>query len=200
MAAASGCSSSGDDGNGADEARGSELTTHDNTATSSDEGGCRDEQSNRAAPPDHVDPGTEMSYAGVPPVSGVHWAKWPDITKILYGADERPELGQLVHSEEHGWVLAWYDDSIADGESAMSELSDAADQVDDTDPTKIVFVPWTASDGAAFPGGAHVALTAWSGEDDGTEWRQFCRSPDAAAVLAFSERHPYTAAREPNGP
>ncbi len=196
-----GCSSSGGgNGDDADAARGADQAVDDRSSTGADQGGCTGDQSNRAAGPLHVDPGTAMSYAGTPPVSGKHWGQWPDLTKALYVAAERPELGQLVHSQEHGWTMVWYDESIASDEKAMQTLRAFAAEVDDADLTKVVVVPWTGADGDAFPGGAHVAFTHWGNEDDGTEWRQFCATPSAAALVAFSARHPSSESREPNGP
>ncbi len=185
----------GNDGSDADASRGETTTTIPDTASA--DGQCDDEQANKTGSHDHVEPGTEMEYTGVPPVSGLHWAEAPDIGKRLYLADERPELGELVHSQEHGWTIVWYDDSIPADDAA---LTDAAQGVDDADSTKVVFMPWTADDGQSFPDRAHIAITHWGTADDGTEYRQFCRSPSAAAVLAFSERHPYTDSPEPDAP
>jgi hypothetical protein len=201
-AAAAGCTSdtNGTDGSGADAQRGTQVTTHTGTGTDGNAGGCQDEVSNRAAPPAHVTPGTAMTYTGVPPVSGTHWAQWPDITKTVYVADERPQLGELVHSQEHGWTIVWYDESIAGDDAAMAQLRDVAGQVDAADLSKVVFVPWTSDDGDPFPDGMHVALTHWGVEDDGTEWRQFCATPSLAAVVAFASRHPTSDSREPDAP
>ena len=192
-----GCQPS-DDGSNADAARGTDVTTIGGTATS--DGDCADEQADLAASHDHVDSGTTMDYSGIPPVSGNHWAVAPDITKTLYQANERPELGELVHSEEHGWTIVWYDESIANHAGSTAALSGAAQTVDQATVTKVVFVPWTAADGDQFPDDAHVAITHWGNDDDGTEYRQFCGSPSAAAVLAFADRHPATESREPNAP
>lgn len=187
------------DGNNADAARGGTVTSHEGTGTSDDEGGCANEVSNQAAPPQHVKPGTEMGYDGVPPVSGKHWAQWPDITKALYVAEERPDLGQVVHAQEHGWTIVWHDESLAADDAAMDTLR-VADDVDGLNLTKVVFMPWTAADGDRFPDPMHLAFTHWGDEDDGTEWRQFCATPSAAAVAAFSERHPSSESREPDAP
>ena len=188
------------DGTDADADRGSEVTTHDGTGTDDTQGGCLDEESNSAAEAHHVDPGTTMDYTGVPPVSGKHWGQWPDIDKTLYVADERPELGELVHSQEHGWTMVWYDESIADDDAAMANLEDVASQVDDADLTKVVIVPWTSDDGDAFPDDTHVAFTHWGNDDDGTEWRQFCVEPNVDAIVAFSGRHPSSESNEPDSP
>lgn len=160
---------------------------------------CTPDESEHAAPPDHVDVGTEVAYEGVPPVSGTHWAQWPDITLKLYVAADRPELEELVHSHEHAWTFVWYDESIA-GESQLADLRQVA--FDIRGLAKTAIVPWTSADGEAFPDGMHVAITHWSasGGSGGTEWRQFCEGADSAVITAFTERHPDTDAPEPNGP
>ena len=178
-------------GRGADADRGTEVTTVSGTATDEAQGGCADEVTNAAGGADHVDNGTEMYYAGVPPVSGSHWGQWPDITPQVYEADERPELGELVHSQEHGWTIVWYDESLADDDAAMADLQSASDAVNDAGAVKVVFVPWTADDGDAFPDDAQIAITHWSGaDDDEREVRQFCATVNADAIIAFSERRP----------
>jgi len=162
--------------------------------------GCAPEESNDEAPPAHVAVGTAMEYEGVPPVSGTHWSRWPDITKMLYVADDRPDLGELVHSQEHGWTFVWYDESVTGDEQAMTYLTRVARQVAPRPKTAVV--PWTSVDGEDFPKGMHVAITHWSATraGGGTEWRQFCTQPEVGAILAFVDRHPYTDAHEPDGP
>ena len=198
LAACSG--SDGDAGEDADGERGTEVTTVSGTGTDAAQGGCADEVTNSAGGADHVDNGTTMSYAGVPPVSGAHWAQWPDITPQVYEADERPELGELVHSQEHGWTIVWYDESLADDDAAMADLQTASDAVNDAGVVKVVFVPWTSDDGEAFPDDAQIAITHWSGPRRRAEVRQFCASANADAIIAFDERWPYTDSREPNAP
>jgi hypothetical protein len=196
-----GCSAGvSDNGDDADAGRGTTITTHPGTGTGPDDGDCADEESNAAAEPEHVNPGTTMSYTGVPPVSGKHWAQWPDVSKTLYVADERPELGEIVHSMEHGWTVVWYDDSVAGDDTALSALHDVASQVDDAGLDKVVIVPWTSDDGDAFPDGKHVAFTHWGNEGDGTEWRQFCATASLPAISGFAERHPASTSFEPDAP
>ena len=115
-----------------------------------------------------------------------------DITPQVYEVDERPELGKLVHSQEHGWTIVWYDESLADDDAAMAELQAASDTVNDAGAVKVVFVPWTDDDGDAFPDDANDRDDALDGQPDGDELevRQFCATINADAVLAFSERDP----------
>lgn len=182
----------------ADPTSSSEVTTEVTTApvtevstvTEPSTGGCAAEESDPEDPASHVDVGAAIEYDGVPPVSGQHWAQWPDITKTLYVATERPELGELVHSQEHGWTIVWYDETVnpADLEGVVADV--------EVTP-KIVVMPWTSADGASFPEGQHIAFTHW---EAGTEWRQFCAAANADEILDFAERHPATDALEPSGP
>lgn len=176
----------------ADGDRGSETTVA-GTAT----GPCSDVTVATASGYAHVDPGTDLEYEGVPPVSGAHWGNWEDLNaRAVFAAEERPDPGQLVHSQEHGWTLVWFDESI-DPES----LESIAAEVADAGATKVAFVPWVEGDGAAFPGDATVAITHWGYEQDpGEEYRQFCTEADAAAIIAFAERYPASNSREPNAP
>lgn len=53
----------------------------------------------------HLAEGSKLDYKFNPPTSGDHYASW--ITKGFY---EEPRLdGSLVHSEEHGYIIIWYD-------------------------------------------------------------------------------------------
>lgn len=173
------------------------TTTATTTATSTEPstGACAADESEPEQPPNHVDVGTTIHYSRVPPVSGRHWAQWPDITKTLYVAADRPELGELVHSQEHGWTIVWYDATVS-----PADLEDFAAEIESV--PKLVVVPWTAEDGASFPAGKHVAFTHWeaTGVETGTEWRKFCAAADTDAILGFAERHPYTDAHEPSAP
>lgn len=53
----------------------------------------------------HVSEGSKVDYKFNPPTSGDHYASW--ITKGFY---EEPRAdGNLVHSQEHGYIIFWYD-------------------------------------------------------------------------------------------
>ncbi len=54
---------------------------------------------------DHEPIGTILSYKFDPPTSGNHYPAW--ITKGFY--DEPRWDGFLVHSQEHGYIIFWYD-------------------------------------------------------------------------------------------
>ena len=166
------------------------------TATDEATGGCTDEVDNAAGGQDHVDPGTEMEYEGVPPVSGKHWGQWPEITARVYEADERPELGELVHSQEHGWTIVWYADGVAT-RATLPRPPMLSMRPERRRSSSCRGPPTTAMPSPTEP---QVAMTHWGGGDDAQEYRQYCASVSADAVLAFTERRPYTDSHEPDAP
>ncbi len=57
---------------------------------------------------EHRPEGTKLTYNFNPPTSGDHYATW--IKKGVYDLP-RPD-GNLVHSQEHGYIIFWYDCSV----------------------------------------------------------------------------------------
>ncbi len=53
----------------------------------------------------HIPEGSKTDYKFNPPTSGDHYPSW--ITKGFYN-EPRPD-GNVVHSQEHGYVIIWYD-------------------------------------------------------------------------------------------
>ena len=151
----------------------------------------------------HVDPGTPMTYPDSPPAFGKHWSVWDSIDRKLYTAEDRPELGELVHNQEHGYTLMWYDQSVADNADEMKQVEAIASkfQSDSNLRNKFKAVPWLKTDGGAFPEGQHVAMTHWTagaktnGEQEGV-W-QYCSAPSGAALKDFMLKYPYTDSPEP---
>ena len=151
----------------------------------------------------HVDPGTPMTYPDSPPAFGKHWSVWDSIDRKLYTADDRPELGELVHNEEHGYTLMWYDQTVADNAEQMKQVEAIASKFESDSNLRDKFkaIPWLRSDGAAFPDGQHVAFTHWTGgsktngEQEGV-W-QYCSQPSGAALKEFMLKYPYTDSPEP---
>jgi hypothetical protein len=152
---------------------------------------------------DHVEPGTPMTYPDSPPAFGKHWNVWDSIDRKLYTAEDRPELGELVHNEEHGYTLLWYDQTVADNPDQMKQIEAIASkfQSDSNLRNKFKAVPWLKTDGGAFPEGQHVAMTHWTagaktnGEQEGV-W-QYCSAPSGAALKDFMLKYPYTDSPEP---
>lgn len=153
---------------------------------------------------DHVQPGTPIAYEDAPPAFGTHYDVWDTIERKLYTVDDRPDVGELVHNLEHGYTILWYDASVADDEEQMQLLRAIAGKFTDDDNMRSKFkaVPWTESDGAAFPDGQHIAFTHWSVGDGGEGSQQgvwqYCSETSGAALEDFMTEYPYTDSPEPN--
>lgn len=161
----------------------------------------------------HVEPGTALTYDNAPPAFGTHYNVWQPIGQKFYTADDRPDLGYLVHNLEHGYTILWYDDTAAKNDKMMDEIKGLATKYDTNDAeyrNKFKAVPWTAEDskangGVTFPKGQHIALTHWSiggpGEESNSAkqvgvW-QYCSEPSGAALESFMQKYPYTDSPEP---
>jgi hypothetical protein len=155
----------------------------------------------------HVPDGQEIFYPDAPPAFGEHYATPDPMQRKLYSADDRPELGTLVHNLEHGYTILWYDETVADDATQMNELRGIADKMAGTDNLRFKFkaVPWLESDGKSFPDGKHIAFTHWSiggaGQDASSAkqvgvW-QFCSAVSGEALNDFMLKYPYLDSPEP---
>jgi hypothetical protein len=159
---------------------------------------------------EHLPDGSAVSYTDAPPAFGKHYIDPDPMARKFYTSQDRPALGTLVHNEEHGYTILWYDDSVAGNGAQMSQIRAIADKYAGTDDLRDKFkaVPWTEDDGKPFPSGQHVAFTHWS--VGGTEnaasgnaqqvgvW-QYCSSVSGAALKTFMSDYPYSDSPEPNG-
>lgn len=156
----------------------------------------------------HVEPGTPLSYTDAPPAFGEHYPTPDPMERKLYTADDRPELGTLVHNLEHGYTILWYDETAAKDSETMQEIEAIASKFEGSSNFRFKFkaVPWTKDDenGAKFPAGEHIAFTHWSaggaGETDTKKqvgvW-QYCSEPSGAALEDFMLKYPYLDSPEP---
>jgi hypothetical protein len=158
----------------------------------------------------HIPDGSPVSYPDNPPAFGEHYIDPDPMARKFYTAQDRPALGTLVHNEEHGYTILWYDHSVTDDSEQMAQIRAIADKFAGTSDLRDKFkaVPWTNDDGKPFPGGRHVAFTHWS--VGGTEnaaagnaqqvgvW-QYCSSTSGAALKSFMLRYPFSDSPEPNG-
>jgi hypothetical protein len=158
----------------------------------------------------HLPDGSPVSYPDNPPAFGKHYIDPDPMARKFYTAQDRPALGTLVHNEEHGYTILWYDDSVSGDSDQMSQIRAIADKYAGTSDQRDKFkaVPWTADDGKPFPDGQHIALTHWS--VGGTEnaaagkpkqvgvW-QYCSSVSGAALKTFMLDYPFSDSPEPNG-
>jgi hypothetical protein len=159
----------------------------------------------------HLPLGTRGDYADSPPGFGLHWPEWAEFGRKFYTAEDRPEVERLVHNEEHGYTILWYDQTVAADADQLQTVEDIAATFDgdaaagspEYEEAKLIAAPWTDEDGEPFPGGAHVALTRWAAEgDDAIEdkgmgvW-QYCGQPSGEAVQDFMDDYPASNSLEP---
>jgi hypothetical protein len=139
----------------------------------------------------HIPEGTPISYPDSPPAFGDHRPQAAAFGRPFYTADDRPEVAQLVHNEEHGYVIAWYDETAAKNKDEMDNLEAIAKKYQ-SDNQRFIAAPWTAEDGPGFPDGKHIALTRWSADakNPGDESKQrgnwqYCGSVSGSVVSDF---------------
>lgn len=145
----------------------------------------------------HVNPPEVIKYPDAPPAFGRHWGNFLMGSEIrnFYSTSDRPQVERLVHSLEHGHTLIWYDDTIKPGTRAYSDLQKIAEKVPGS--AYLMIVPWKSSDGAAFPQGAHIAITHWTGpQHQQGKWR-YCDAPSGQVVADFMKQYPKSDAPEP---
>ena len=109
----------------------------------------------------------------------------------------------LVHNEEHGYTIAWYDDTAAKDKTEMDALEAIATKFKNANE-RFIAVPWHTSDGAAFPDGKHIALTRWSADagnpSDEAKQRgnwQYCGQVSGAVIDDFFKKWPNAESPEP---
>lgn len=141
----------------------------------------------------HVGPGTDkptvtkVDYNSIPPIGGEHFAQPLPRTQHFYarGANTA-RVEQLVHNEEHGYTVVWYDKGASTADvSALKNIATKQEKL------KFIVAPWNEAYGA-FPDGKHVGLTSWG-------HKQVCGAASGAAVGAFMTAFPTSGAPEPNG-
>jgi hypothetical protein len=158
----------------------------------------------------HLPDGSPINYPDNPPAFGEHYIDPDPMSRKFYTAQDRPALGTLVHNEEHGYTILWYDDTVAGDSGQMSQIRAIADKFAGTSDLRDKFkaVPWTDDDGKAFPTGQHVAFTHWSvggtanaaaGNDKQVGVWQYCSSTSGAALETFMLDYPFSDSPEPNG-
>jgi len=152
----------------------------------------------------------KVTYDTVPPSFGKH-NPTPDSSGKHIFTDDRPDVEVLVHNEEHGWTIVWYDESVANDPEQMKVLEATAKKFDaqGSDPkANVIIAPWTKDDqgGAVFPDGKHIAITHWSihqpkydasvfeqaeGDIPSFGVNQYCDTFSGAALDDFMKKYPY---------
>lgn len=144
----------------------------------------------------HIDD-QPIPYTDAPPSFGPHRSSPAPFGRPFY-TDDRPEVATLVHNLEHGYTIAWYDETAAKDTDEMAALETIADKYSRGDQNRFIAAPWTGADGSAFPDGKHVALTRWSADAaapaDGAKQKGnwlYCGSVSGAAISSFVDKFPY---------
>ncbi|MBA3990546.1 MAG: DUF3105 domain-containing protein [Propionibacteriales bacterium] len=154
-----------------------------------------------------------VDYAVVPPAFGAHNPTADDSGSHFYTTSDRPEVEILVHNLEHGWTIAWYDETIADDADQMRLLKATAEKFDaegDNPEFNMIIAPWTEDDGGGrpIPDGKHIAFTHWSihqpvykpptSDEPPPAFGQslYCDTFSGAALDDFMKKYPYDDAPE----
>ena len=154
---------------------------------------------------DHVQPGTPIPYEDAPPAFGTHYDVWDGIERKLYTADDRPDVGELVHNLEHGYTILWYDETIADDDRPDADAAGHRRQVHRRRQPALE-VQGRAVDGVRRRPRSPTASTSPSrtgrsaapatSEQVGV-W-QYCSETSGEALETFMTDYPYTDSPEPN--
>jgi hypothetical protein len=151
----------------------------------------------------HIPEGTAITYKDAPPAFGEHRPQAAAFGRPFYTSADRPEVASLVHNEEHGYTIAWYDETAAKDRTEMNALEAIAKKYQD-DNVRFIAAPWTKADGGTFPDGKHIALTRWSADaknpGDQAKQRgnwQYCGGVSGAAVADFVKKWPNAESPEP---
>lgn len=149
----------------------------------------------------HIDD-QPLSYADAPPSYGPHRSAAVPFGRAFY-TDDRPDVANLVHNLEHGYTIAWYDDTAAADPAAMEALETIADKYARSDQNRFIAAPWTSADGGEFPEGKHIALTRWTADPaaPGDEEKQkgnwmYCGDVSGAAISTFVDNWGYNESPE----
>ena len=132
------------------------------------------------------------------------------MTRKFYTAQDRPALGTLVHNEEHGYTILWYDATAAKDSTQMDEIKAIANKFAGTTDLRDKFkaVPWTSADGKPFPDGQHIAFTHWSvggatnaarGPTSRSASGSTAPSVSGAALKTYMDDYPFSDSPEPGG-
>ncbi len=150
----------------------------------------------------HLAPPTPITYADAPPAFGEHRPDFVPFGRPFY-AEDRPEVGNLVHTLEHGYTIAWYDQDAAEDDATVAALRELAEDYQ-ANRERFIAAPWFDSDGDTFPGDRNIALVRWSADaaepQDKTKQRgnwMYCTGVDQDAIKAFFDTWPNAQSPEP---
>ncbi|MDQ1725481.1 MAG: hypothetical protein QOG52_2509 [Frankiaceae bacterium] len=131
-------------------------------------------------------------YKNNPPASGPHDPNPMPSGPHYYAptaASEPSFVEQLVHNLEHGYVVLWYDDTIAQDKAKLQAIDDMGTNLQANGHDLFIAAPWP-KDRPVMDGGKHVAITAW-------HYRQLCNDISGAVLDTFVNTHSPLCAPEP---
>lgn len=141
----------------------------------------------------HVGPRTSspgigrVAYRTVPPTSGPHFQAPSPMSRRFFTAQDQPPMEELVHNLEHGYVIVWYDATVApDQLEQLRGLARGPRQ----SHRKYIVSPWDSTYGSL--SGHPVALAVWG-------HHQLCQEASGEVIAQFRARFPVEAAPEPSG-
>jgi hypothetical protein len=135
----------------------------------------------------HIAPGSpHAAYNSNPPTSGPHYAdRTPPVPADFYDESNAPLDERLVHAEEHGYVILWYNCTKAPNGDCDALKAALRQLRDNLGGTKLIVTPRTHMD-------TLLAMTSWGK-------LQLFDAFDVDKLSAFYHRNVFKAP-EPDGP
>jgi hypothetical protein len=160
-------------------------------------GGISDQGDPNYVDQSHIDPEGRFptmppltEYPSIPPVSGPHLGT----TQAAGIYDSPPELGQVLHSLEHGAAVVWYAPNAP--EATVDAIKDFyAQSTDDVaaGQDRVLVAPYDYPDlgeGGTLPAGIQMALASW-------HHLQKCANLDLAVAFDYTSQYAFpTAGRD----
>ncbi|MFI7588403.1 DUF3105 domain-containing protein [Spongisporangium articulatum] len=138
---------------------------------------------------------TSVKYSTVPPTSGEHFASPEVPARAFYDTTDRPAVETLVHNQEHGYTVLWYDPSVTAAQKAELEKIATLARKPKVAGDKFIVAPLDTTRGS-LPDGKKIALAHWGAKQG---HRQICAGVSGTVVQDFVKKYPSTDAPEPNG-
>jgi hypothetical protein len=124
----------------------------DNVGVAASEANCTERETFESEGNQHVDVGTPVQYEANPPTTGNHWP--PEAIADAGFSEEPIEPESLVHNQEHGQIVIWYNPDAS--EEILGQIEDMTEQ-----NAVNLAAPW---DDIEEP--YNYVLSAWDGEND----------------------------------
>lgn len=124
----------------------------DNVGVVASEANCTEREAFESEGNQHVDLATRVQYEANPPTTGNHWP--PEAVADAGFSEEPIEPESLVHNQEHGQIVIWYNPDAS--EEILGQIEDMTEQ-----NSINLAAPWDDIDEPY-----NYVLSAWDGEND----------------------------------